>query len=60
MLLSNALVADWRKQPFHRSLMRLPWSMGASNVVRVNLEPFNQPPEEIERTLVRLWRYYRS
>ncbi len=60
MLLSQALVADWRKLPFHRSLMRLPWSMGASNVVRVNLEPFNQPPAEIERTLVRLWRYYRS
>jgi len=60
MLLSNALVADWRKQPFWRSLMRLPWSMSQSNVVRLNLEPFNQPPEEIERTLVRLWRYYRS
>jgi hypothetical protein len=60
MLLSNALVADWRKQPFWRSLMRLPWSMNQSNVVRLNLEPFNQPPEEIERTLVRLWRYYRS
>jgi hypothetical protein len=60
MTLSNALVADWRKQPFWRSLMRLPWSMSQSNVVRVNLEPFNQPPEEIERTLVRLWRYYRS
>jgi len=60
MLLSNALVVDWRKQPFHRSLMRLPWSMGTSNVVRVNLEPFNQQPEEIGRTLMRMWRYYRS
>jgi len=60
MLLSNALVADWRNQPFYRSLMRLPWSMGVTNVVRVNLEPFNQPPDEIARTLTRLWRYYRS
>ncbi len=60
MLLSNALVADWRKLPFHRSLMRLPWSMGQSNVVRVNLEPFSEAPEEIQRTLVRLWRHYRS
>jgi len=60
MLLSNALVADWRKLPFWRSLMRLPWSMGQSNVVRVNLEPFSEPPDEIQRTLVRLWRYYRS
>jgi hypothetical protein len=58
--LSNALVADWRKQPFWRSLMRLPWTMGHSNVVRVNLEPFDQPPEEIHRTLLRMWRYYRS
>jgi hypothetical protein len=60
MLLSNALVADWRKLPFYRSLMRLPWSMGASNVVRINLEPFSEPPDEIARTLTRLWRYYRS
>jgi hypothetical protein len=60
MLMSNALVVDWRKQPFWRSLMRLPWSMGSSNVVRVNLEPFSQAPEEVERTLVRLWKYYRS
>jgi hypothetical protein len=60
MTLSSALVADWRKLPFYRSLMRLPWSMGQSNVVRVNLEPFSEPPEEVQRTLVRLWRYYRS
>ncbi len=60
MLLSSALVADWRKLPFYRSLMRLPWSMGSSNVVRVNLDPFSAPPPEIHRTLLRLWRYYRS
>jgi hypothetical protein len=60
MLLSSALVADWRKLPFYRSLMRLPWSMGSSNVVRVNLDPFSQAPGEIHRTLLRLWRYYRS
>lgn len=60
MRLSSALVADWRKQPFHRSLMRLPWTMARTNVVGVNLEPFNQEPDEIHRTLLRLWRYYRS
>jgi hypothetical protein len=60
MLLGSALVADWRKLPFYRSLMRLPWAMGHSNVVRVNLEPFSEAPEEIHRTLVRLLRYYRS
>ena len=47
MLLSNALVADWRKQPFWRSLMRLPWSMGASNVVRVALESLGRQPSVI-------------
>jgi hypothetical protein len=60
MLLSSALVADWRKLPFYRSLMRLPWSMGQSNVVRINLEPFSEAPDEIHRTLLRLWRHYRS
>lgn len=60
MRLSSALVADWRKLPFWRSLMRLPWSMGYSNVVRVNLEPFDEPPDEIHRTLLRMWRHYRS
>jgi hypothetical protein len=60
MRLSSALVADWRRQPFWRSLMRLPWTMARAGVVAVNLEPFNQEPEEIHRTLVRLWKYYRS
>ena len=58
--LSSALVADWRKQPFYRSLMRIPWSMTPANVIRVRLDTFNQPPEEIHRTLLRMWRYYRS
>jgi hypothetical protein len=58
--LSSALVADWRKQPFYRSLMRIPWSMTPANVVRVRLGTFNQAPDEIHRTLLRMWRYYRS
>ena len=58
--LSSALVADWRKLPFHRSLMRLPWSMARTNVVGVNLEPFNTDPDDIHRTLLRLWKHYRS
>jgi hypothetical protein len=58
--LGKALIADWRKLPPHRSLMRLPWSMTPQNVVRVNLDPFDQPPEEIHRTLQRMWRHYRS
>jgi hypothetical protein len=58
--LASALVADWRRQPFHRSLMRLPWRMRGHNVVRINVEPFDQPPEAIHRTLVRMSRYYSS
>ncbi len=58
--LGSALVADWRKQPLHRSLMRLPWTMTHNSVVRVRLGPFNQPADEIHRTLLRMWRYFRS
>jgi hypothetical protein len=60
MTLTSALVVDWRKQPFFRSLMRLPWSMTHSNVVRMNIDPFDHPPDEIHRTLMRMWRHYRS
>ena len=60
MTLTSALVVDWRKQPFFRSLMRLPWSMTHSNVVRMNIDPFDHPPDEIHRTLTRMWRHYRS
>ena len=58
--LSSALVADWRKQPLFRLAMRLPWRMSHNNMVRVNLEPFDQPPDVIHRTFLRMWRYYRS
>ena len=58
--LANALVADWRQQPFHRSLMRPPWRMRGHNVVRINVEPFDQSPDAIHETLVRMSRYYRS
>jgi hypothetical protein len=58
--LGSALVADWREQPIYRSLMRLPWRMDHSGVVRIKLEPFDQPADEIHRTFFRMWRYYRS
>jgi hypothetical protein len=58
--LSSALVVDWRKQPRYRRWMRLPWRMSHNNMVRVNLEPFDQPPDVIHRTFLRMWRYYRS
>ena len=58
--LSSALVADWRKQPVYRLAMRLPWRMNHNNMVRINIEPFDQPPDAIHRTFLRMWRYYRS
>jgi hypothetical protein len=58
--LGSALVADWRKQPVHRLLMRLPWAMDHNGVVRIKVEPFDQPADEIHRTFLRMWRYYRS
>ena len=58
--LGSALVVDWRKQPSWRRFMRLPWRMSHNNMVRVNLEPFDQPPDVIHRTFLRMWRYYRS
>src|SRR5260370_13900205 len=58
--LGSALVADWRKQPIYRLLMRLPWCMDHGGVVLVNLEPFDQPADGIHRTFLRMWRYYRS
>jgi hypothetical protein len=58
--LRSALVVDWRTQPTYRLAMRLPWRMNHSNMVRVNVEPFDQPPDEIHRTFLRMWRFYRS
>jgi hypothetical protein len=58
--LGSALVVDWRKQPAYRRPMRLPWRMDHNGAVRINLEPFDQPAEIIQRTFVRMWRYYRS
>jgi len=58
--LSSALVADWRKQPLYRSLMRMPWRMDHTGVVRLSVDQLDQPPDEIHRTFLRMWRYYRS
>ena len=58
--LSSALVADWRKQPNWRRFMRLPWRMNHNNMVRIDVEPLDQPPDAIHRTFLRMWRFYRS
>ena len=58
--LTKALIADWRKMPWYRQLMRLPWRMTYDNTIRITLDPFDKTPEEIHRTFERMWRYYRS
>jgi len=58
--LDHALIADWRRQPLYRILMKLPWQLGPENVIRVKLEPFSPEPEQIHSTMVRLWHFYRS
>jgi hypothetical protein len=58
--LGSALVVDWRRQPRWRQFMRLPWRMSHNNMVRINLEPFDQAPDEIHRTFLRMWLFYRS
>lgn len=60
MPLASALIVDWRKVPWWRLPMRLPWKMAHNNVVRIKLDPMDHTPEEIQRTLQRMWRHYRS
>lgn len=57
---TRALMADWRKAPAWRLLMRVPWRMSHDNVIRIRVDPFDREPAEIHRTLLRMWRYYRS
>ncbi len=53
--LEQALLADWRRLPLWRLLMKLPWHMGKDGVIRIPLEPFAPRPEEIRSNFVRLW-----
>lgn len=56
--LPKSLVADWRSLPFYRLVMKLPWTMGRDNVIRINLEPFDGKPDDILAALTRNWRYF--
>ena len=49
--LASALLVDWRRLPIWRLLMRLPWTMGYDNIVRVNLQPFAPPADEVTRCM---------
>lgn len=58
--LGSALIADWRRLPFYRLAMRLPWTMNYNNMIRITVDPFDKEPDDIHRTLLRMWRHYRS
>ena len=58
--LASALIADWRLVPWWRRGMRLVWRMGPDNVVRLKVDPLERSPDDIHRTLLRMWRFYRS
>ena len=57
--LDQALLADWRRLPIWRLLMKLPWTMTYDNVVRIPLAPFGPPPDDIQRQFFRLWKHFR-
>lgn len=57
--LDDALLADWRKLPLWRMLMKLPWHMPSDEVVCIPLEPFDPPAREIRSQFVQLRDHYR-
>jgi hypothetical protein len=57
--IERALIADWRKRPFYRMLMRLPWVMTGKDVVRIPLDVFDRSAEEIHRNFMRMMHFYR-
>lgn len=56
----EALLADWRRRPIARKLMRLPWKKASKTAIRIPLDILDRPAEEIHATLLRMWRYYRG
>jgi hypothetical protein len=57
--LDKSLLADWRRRPLHRLLMRLPWGMAPDNVIRIPLDVFDHPAGEIVEHFTRMMNFYR-
>jgi hypothetical protein len=57
--LDRALLADWRKRPFYRYLMRLPWGMRRGGIIRIPLDVFDRPADEIMHSFERMMSFYR-
>ena len=57
--LDKALIADWRKRPFYRFLMRLPWAPAGDDTIRVPLDIFDKPAADIFESFTRMMKFYR-
>ncbi len=55
---SEVLLADWRKRPLARKLMRRPWSLKSPSTIRIPLDILDRPADEITANLTRMWTYY--
>lgn len=55
----KALLADWRKRPLYRFLMRLPWSMASEDVIKIPVDVFDRPADEILHNFTRMMNFYR-
>jgi len=58
--LERVLIADWRKLPWYRQIMHLPWQMSHDNVVRIPLTAFARPALEVHRQFERLFKFYKT
>lgn len=57
--IDRALIADWRKRPLHRFLMRLPWAQRGREIVRIPLDILEKPADEIHHNFTRMLDFYR-
>lgn len=57
--LDRALLADWRRRPFYRFLMRLPWTTGPGGNIRIPLDVFDRSADEIMHSFTRMMTFYR-
>lgn len=58
--LTTALMEDGRNMTLYRRLMRKPFYLKSGQTIRVPLEIFNRPPEDILAALMRIWVYNRA
>jgi hypothetical protein len=58
--LAIAPLEDDRKIPWHRRLMRKPFYLRSGPKIRVPLDVFDHEPDDIIKSLTRIWFHYRG